>query len=309
MSSIAFFIPHKGCPQRCSFCEQNTISGIQNIPNPLEVKQILDNTDSNKNLEISFFGGSFTALPRDYMLSLLETAKAYLPKFKSIRISTRPDCINCEILETLKCYGVTAIELGAQSMSDEVLSANNRGHSVKDILAASELIKKHGFELGLQMMTGLYKSTPKSDLKTGYQIADISPDTVRIYPIVVLENTQLGELFLNGEYVPYPFEECLEVCAELLLMFHKRKIKVIKCGLHSSEDLAKKAIAGYYHPSFRELAENHVYRKLIKSDCFVGDKCISKVLGYGGKEYYKSKNINIMIDKDLGIFEICTLNR
>ena len=168
-SNISIFVPHKGCPNDCSFCNQRAISGQMTSATASDVvdavETAIEYNVQPKNTEIAFFGGSFTAIEREDMLSLLTAAKHFLDiyKFKGVRISTRPDCINTDILETLKNYGVTAIELGAQSMDDGVLSANRRGHTAEDVRKASKLIKEYDFELGLQMMTGLYKSDFQKD--------------------------------------------------------------------------------------------------------------------------------------------------
>lgn len=180
-SNISVFVPHVGCPHKCSFCDQRTISGAQSLPRGNYVRQVceqaLREVRSPEDTEIAFFGGSFTAVPRDYMLELLEAAREYVGegKFRGIRCSTRPDCISTEVLELLKGFGVTAIELGAQSMKDEVLAANERGHTAQDVVNASRLIKDYGFELGLQMMTGLYKSSLADDMETARKIADLAP--------------------------------------------------------------------------------------------------------------------------------------
>ncbi|MBR3789881.1 MAG: radical SAM protein, partial [Clostridia bacterium] len=171
-SNISLFVPHAGCPNQCSFCNQKTISGRVKELTKEEVKRTLEFASNSKlsaeNTEIAFFGGSFTAINRDYMISLLEEAKPFIDNglFSGIRISTRPDSIDEEVLGILKSYKVTAIELGAQSTNDEVLLYNRRGHTKADIINASLLIKKYGFSLGLQMMTGLYKSTRNRDIET-----------------------------------------------------------------------------------------------------------------------------------------------
>ena len=96
-----------------------------------------------KSYEIAFFGGSFTAIERRYMLSLLQAAYPFVKAGRAagIRCSTRPDAISPEILDILKAYGVTSIELGAQAMDDVVLEKNLRGHTVADVYARSRLIK------------------------------------------------------------------------------------------------------------------------------------------------------------------------
>jgi histone acetyltransferase (RNA polymerase elongator complex component) len=245
------------------------------------------------------------------MISLLEAAHEFVGenKFKGIRISTRPDYITPEILDILKKYGVTAIELGAQSMNDEVLAANERGHTAQDVINASELIKKYGFELGLQMMTGLYKSSLERDYFTAKSIIALAPDTVRIYPVVVLKGTKLEKIFADGKERYNSFETMVEHCADLIKLFHNEGIRVIKCGLHASEFVEKDMVGGYYHPAFRELCENSVYRDSIEyalrdsgitggdATIVVNDKCISKAIGQkkSNINYFKEQGINIKI--------------
>lgn len=255
----------------CAFCNQRTISGKTEIPTAQTVRNIcetaLSQVRDRENCEIAFFGGSFTAIERGYMVSLLEAAREFLGEngFSGIRVSTRPDCVDQEILSLLKSYGVTAVELGAQSMNDLVLSANERGHTAEDVVRASELIKSFGFELGLQMMVGLYKSTPETDLETSGRIIALKPETVRIYPTVILENTKLGELYKSGEYVPYTLEKAVELCAFMLEGFRKNDIRVIKLGLHASETVEGEMLGGLYHPAFRELCESRLYLEKMKS--------------------------------------------
>ena len=163
--------------------------------------------ERSQNAEIAFFGGSFTAIDRSYMIALLEAAKKYVNKFNGIRISTRPDYVDPEVLDLLKVYGVTSIELGAQSMCDDVLALNERGHTAEQVRKASFLIRSAGFSLGLQMMTGLYGSDLQKDIVTANEIISLHPDTVRIYPTVVMKQTKLEEYMLSGLYQPYTLEQ------------------------------------------------------------------------------------------------------
>lgn len=315
-SNISIFVPHIGCPNMCSFCNQHTISGAQEIPRADDVKRIcsqaLSQVKNPQETEIAFFGGSFTAIPKDYMHELLGAAKIFIGegKFSGIRISTRPDCIDMEILTVLKAYGVTAIELGAQSMNDEVLDANDRGHSAEDIENAAMLIRAFGFELGLQMMVGLYKSTPEREFETLSRIIALSPQTARIYPVVILKGTRLAELYEEGEFIPYSFEQAVDISAGCLAMLEESGIKVIKCGLHASEFVENDMVGGFYHPAFRELCEGLIYRRnmefLLKNEnekhceIAVNPKCISKALGHkkSNAEYFSAKGIQIKITGD-----------
>lgn len=262
--NVGLFVPHNGCPHQCSFCNQKAISGHHEQVTPDDVDRAaqiaLKNPDS-KGGEIAFFGGSFTAIDRETMISLLSAAHKYIAdgSFKGIRVSTRPDAIDEEICTILKKYSVTAVELGAQSMDDEVLRLNRRGHTANDIVRASEMLKSFGFELGLQMMTGLYGSTDADSIMTAEKIIALKPETVRIYPTVVLENTPLAELYRSGEYIPQTVESAAELCAQLLVMFYDADITVIRTGLHSGGDVEGEYLAGAYHPAFKELCEGKIY--------------------------------------------------
>lgn len=316
--NISIFVPHLGCPCACSFCNQKTITGHQDIPTAQTVRQAVETALKRKNYEyeIAFFGGSFTAIEREYMTELLESAYEYVKngRVKGIRISTRPDCIDEEILCLLKKYGVTSIELGAQSMDDEVLLANRRGHTSEDVVKASELIRKFGFELGLQMMTGLYKDTDEKALETANKIIDIKPDTLRIYPTVVLKGTYLAKLYEKGEYQPLNADESAELVAKLVPMFERAGIKIIRMGLHSSEDIKKNMVAGGFHDSFGELVKSRIMVNKILDyppgdyQVFVNPRSLSKLKGNNKSNIYllmeRGYNIKIITDNGLAVDEL-----
>jgi len=327
--NISIFIPHAGCPYQCAFCNQKIITAQEKLPHAEDVRKICSQAISEmsdiSDTEIAFFGGSFTAIPEIYMLELLQAVQDFIgeDKFSGIRISTRPDCITPEILEILKNYHVRAIELGAQSMSDQVLLANHRGHTSEDVRKSSELIKKSGFELGLQMMIGLYQSTWLDEEETKNQILKLHPDTVRIYPVVVLKHTRLAELYQSGIYQLFSFQDVIRNSARFMQSFQKAGIRVIKCGLHASEFVEKDMLAGFYHPAFRELCENEIYRQNILNAILavspenrknsylvsVNSHCISKATGQKKanllyfSEYQKIK-IKIIGDDNLKLYQI-----
>lgn len=291
-ANISLFVAHVGCKHRCSFCDQNTITGTTSLPTAADIAEAVMIAQSNKNYspkttEIAFFGGSFTAIDREYMTALLDAAYPYVRDgiVKGIRVSTRPDAITPEILDFVKSKGVTAIELGAQSMDDEVLDLNKRGHKAADIVEASKLIKQSGIELGLQMMTGLLGSTPEKDIKTAEQIIALSPKTVRIYPTIILEGTLLGTLYKKGEYDTYSLEQTSTLCADLLDMFEKANVNVIRLGLHDIEK--EKYLSGPWHPAFRELVDSKRYLKKAlekldkvgKYNIYVNPSAVSKMTG------------------------------
>ena len=294
--NIALFVPHNGCPHQCSFCNQKSITEAQSQPTPQDVHDAVKTALSRGgyDYEIAFFGGSFTAIDREYMTSLLEAASVYVKdgSVSGIRLSTRPDAVDDEVLSLLKGYGVTSIELGAQSMCDEVLKANLRGHTAQDVENASKRIKAHGFSLGLQMMTGLYMSTPERDAYTAQKIIDLRPDTVRVYPTVTMKGTLLGELYQSGQYKPMELSESVELCASLLKMFSRNNIEVIRLGLHYSATLKADMLFDNYHPAFRELCESRIMLERFEELCreqgidhggymnvYVAPSCVSKFAG------------------------------
>lgn len=223
---------------------------------------------ARKNTEIAFFGGSFTAIAPALMQQYLEVCRPFLGEngFAGIRISTRPDAITEPILDTLQAYGVTAIELGVQSLDDEVLSKNDRGHTAADALRAVELIRagKYKFSLGLQMMIGLYGESKESLYRTAETILMLRPDTLRIYPTVVLKGTKLDTLLQSGEYVPMKLEDAVAFTADWMQRFEQAGIRIIKVGLHASADVEQQMTGGIYHPAFRELCEGRIYRKQVE---------------------------------------------
>lgn len=216
--------------------------------------------------EIAFFGGSFTAVPRPYMLELLEAACPFVQsgRFAGIRLSTRPDAVDDEVLAVLKRYGVTTVELGAQSMDDRVLKRCGRGHTAEQVAEAARCIKRAGLRLGLQMMTGLPGDTDAGALETARQLAELHPDCVRIYPTVVLEHTPLAEWYRKGQYSPQTEEQAVALCARLLTFFEERRIPVIRLGLHAEPALTEHRLAGPFHPAFRERVESRRYRQRVQ---------------------------------------------
>lgn len=263
-ANISIFVPHMGCTHRCSFCNQHRITGHAPMPTADTVHKAMaraiDSSFGGKGqVELAFFGGSFTAIAPDKMLELLAAAQPYLQSgvIDGIRISTRPDAVGDETLALLKNYGVTAIELGAQSMDDRVLALNRRGHTALDVESAAQRIRAAGFELGLQMMTGLYGDTAQGAVQTAERLAALCPDTVRIYPTVVLKNTELQKRVQRGEFTCDSLADTVHLCARLLLFFEQRGIRVIRLGLH--ELAADDIVCGPWHPALRELCQGQIY--------------------------------------------------
>ena len=322
-TNLSIFIPHKGCPNTCSFCNQRFISGSGRAPSPDEVRAILAGqvnilAQSGLKAEIAFFGGSFTAVDKEYRRALLYAASEYVKEFPEqyagIRCSTRPDCIDENILNELMLYGVTAVELGAQSMNDEVLGANLRGHTAEDVRRASRLIKSYGIELGLQMMTGLYKDKPSFCIETAREFAELKADTVRIYPTVILKGTMLDELRKQGFYDSFSFEDTVDLCAELLLFFEEKNIPVIRLGLHASEGVEEQMTGGVYHQALGEIVKSRIMLMRMREQMtklgggrfivYTDRRNIGTVVGHGGqnKALLSEEGITFKIKEKTGVY-------
>ncbi|NMA67421.1 MAG: radical SAM protein [Clostridiaceae bacterium] len=267
--NIPIFIPHKGCPHTCIFCDQRKISGFTTLQTPEKIEEIikesLDTIEDSNNIEIAFFGGSFTGIPEKEMISFLQVAKSFVDnkKVHGIRLSTRPDYINPHIMDILGEYGVTAIELGVQSLDPDVLIASKRGHTVKDTIKSCNLIKERKISLGIQTMLGLPEDNFSKAVETAKSVVDLMPDMVRIYPALVLKNTELETLYNEGKFSPLTVEEAVLWCSEIVQIYKSASIKILRIGLHSSEILEGSIVAGPYHPAFGELVESQILLKRI----------------------------------------------
>ena len=269
---IPIFVPHLGCPNDCIFCNQKSISGQKTNMTKEKAKKIIDDylksmTDENAQIEIAFFGGSFTAIETEKQEELLQTAYEYVKsgKVESIRVSTRPDCINKEILKRLKKYKVKTIELGVQSANDYILKRANRGHTFEDVKKASKLIRWYGFKLGHQMMVGLPESTRIDEINTAKSLVKLKPKMIRIYPVLVVKNTKLEEEYKQGIYEPLSVVQAVEICKEIVRIFADKKIDIIRIGLQNTDEISdpqnekSEVVAGPYHPAFRQLVESGMW--------------------------------------------------
>ena len=331
---IPIFVPHLGCPNDCTFCNQKKISGQKKSVTENEVGEIIEYylsnfKDDDKIVEVAFFGGSFTGIDRDVQESLLSAAYRYIKngKVDSIRVSTRPDYIDKKGLELLKKYGVKTIELGVQSSNDFILSKCKRGHSFNDVKKAAKLIRKNKFNLGVQMMVGLPDSTQKDEIKTAKDLIKLKPKIARIYPVLVVKNTQLETEYLNGEYSPNTLEQAIETCSILLKMFEKKKINVIRVGLQSTDEICEpenensQVVAGPYHPAFRQLVESRILyndfsarvkkmnNKIKHIDVLVNPQCINNFIGHKRENILHIKNIynidvNVISDEKVKQYKI-----
>lgn len=269
---IPIFIPHRGCPNDCVFCNQCRITSKLVSPTEAEVRNTIDDwlttLDDVPNVHVAFYGGSFTAIPMEEQVKYLKIAHEYKTNglVSEIHLSTRPDCIDDEILENLKNYGVDLIELGCQSFDDDVLSASKRGHNTKDIYRACSLIQSADFKLGIQLMVGLPKSTRESDILSAHKTVEIMPDVARIYPTIVIEDTELLDMVKSGEYKPLTLDEAAWRSKEMLKVLNASDVNVIRIGLKASDLISGdgKFTGTTFHPAFRQLVEGSLARESIE---------------------------------------------
>ncbi|AXU78700.1 TPA: elongator complex protein 3 [Clostridioides difficile] len=307
---IPIFVPHKGCPHDCIFCNQKKITGVSTDVTSEDARNIieecLETIDKDADVEIAFFGGSFTAIDINIQKSLLSVAKEYVEKglVKDIRMSTRPDCIDEDILSMLKEYKTSIIELGVQSLDEKVLLDSIRGHQSEIVYKSSKMIKNSGIKLGLQMMIGLPADTEEKCIFTAKKFVELKPDCVRVYPTLVVKDTGLEKLMEQNKYNPFTLEESVNIVKKVLVLFYVNNINVIRVGLQATDDIqiGKAVLAGPYHPAFRELVEadmikdylefvifqnKNIKQMLVKSN----KKNISKIIGN------KKTNVKYMEEK------------
>lgn len=272
---IPIFVPHEGCPHNCVFCNQNIITGKEKQKIKIDgnyakkiIDDYLDTMDKhNSIIEVSFFGGTFTAIEKSRQIELLAVAKEYKTKgaIDFIRLSTRPDYIDDEILTYLKEYGVDIIELGVQSLDEQVLKLSGRGHTADHVVNASKLIKKYNITLGHQIMIGLPGDSFEKDIQTVKKVIDLKPSLCRIYPALIIRNTPMEKMYEEGVYTPYSLEEAIEITKKLYIMLSANDINIIRIGLQPTAEINWGAdlIQGPFHPAFRELVESSLLNDML----------------------------------------------
>ena len=313
---IPIFVPHLGCPNNCTFCNQKTISGQVKEVTADDVRETVNFylksfKEKNKYTEIAFFGGSFTGIEKEKQENLLKAAYEFVKskQVDSIRVSTRPDYIDKERLKLLKKYKVKIIELGVQSTNDYILKRCKRNHTFEDVKKASRLIRRNHFILGHQMMVGLPESNPLDEIRTAKDLAKLKPKIMRIYPVLVLKGTELEKEYLEGSYFPLSVDQAVERCKELCYFFAKKKINVIRIGLQSTDtisDISKnensEVVAGPYHETFRQLVEASInYDTIVKKiksynvkvkevEIITSPENVNNVVGYKRENIIKLKD-------------------
>lgn len=302
--TIPIFIPHRGCKNDCVFCNQRQISGEQRDVTEEDVKNRIEEylgyyIDKDKKVEIAFFGGSFTGLDINEQIKFLEVAKEYIDKglVENIKISTRPDYISEEILEVLKKYGVRTIELGVQSMDEEVLNESKRGHTSSDVIKASREIKSYGFKLGHQVMVGLPKSTKEKEIDSINKCIELGPDIVRIYPVYVLKKSELYDMYESKKYIPLRLDEAVDRTKNIYIECIKNNINVIRIGLQVTEEINSnnEEIVGPVCDNYKERVLSQIMYHYMEKEL---DKKISKKDNLDTSKNWKLKdgdNINIFV--------------
>lgn len=326
---IPIFVPHLGCPNDCTFCNQKSISGQAKQITEEEVdktiREFLENfRDRNSYKEIAFFGGSFTGIDVKLQEKLLRIAHRYVKnkKVDSIRVSTRPDYIDKEKLKLLKKYGVKTIELGVQSTNDYILKRCKRGHTFEDVKKASKLIRRNRLILGHQMMIGLPDSTWIDELNTAKDLAKLKPKMIRLYPVLVIKNTELAREYLKKEYEPITLNQAIERCKELSNFFEKKKIKVIRIGLQNTDiisnpkNIQSEVVAGPYHEAFGQLVDDSIwYDKILEAikkintkvaeiEIEINPQDVNNVIGHKKENLEKMKElyeVEIRVKQNLNI--------
>lgn len=324
---IPIFVPHLGCPNECTFCNQRKISGQMKNITENDVIDIIEYylsifKEKSGYIEVAFYGGSFTGIEEDLQERLLKVVYNYIKEKKvdSIRISTRPDYIDKKTLKRLKKYKVKTIELGVQSTNDFILAKCKRGHTFDDVKRASKLIRRYRFNLGHQMMIGLPDSTEKDDIKTAQDLIKLKPKIVRIYPVLVIKGTELEDEYNQRKYEPLSLEQAVERCKELCYLFNKKKIKIIRIGLQNTETITSptnegsEVIAGPYHENFRQLVESSIYYDTIlekvkkvntkakEVEIITNPQDVNNVIGYKRENILKLKEIydlDIVVKQDI----------
>lgn len=326
---IPIFVPHLGCPNDCIFCNQKSISGAGKQVTKDEVKKTVDEylssfKEENATKEIAFFGGSFTGIDVSIQEELLSAAYEYVQngQIDGIRISTRPDYIDKQTLKRLKKYKVKTIELGVQSTNDYILKRAERGHTFNDVKKASKLIRFHGFKLGHQMMVGLPESTKLDELNTAKDLIKLKPKMVRIYPVLVIKNTKLQKEYEEGSYEPITMNQAVERCKDLVYLFNKSKVEVIRIGLQNTDIISEPnsstsdVVAGPFHPAFGQLVEDSIWYdsvvdkikkvnvKVKKVEVRVNPQDENSVIGHKRENINKLKelyDVDVKVTKDENI--------
>ncbi len=310
---IPIFISHSGCPHRCIFCDQEKITsqsvravGSDDVREVLEKAISSKKFDISRNPEVAFYGGTFNGLPKDRIKRLLKAVAPYIRDqlISSIRVSTRPDFIDEERLKIMKAFHVRTVELGVQSLDEDVLLMARRGHTAGDVIRAVQMLKRSGFKVGIQLMPGLPGDSEERFRATIEKVIGLNPDMVRLYPALVIEGTGLARMYAEGSYRPLTLEEGVDLCAQGVTRLETNGIPVIRIGLMSSPSLLeeRRIVSGPWHTAFGFLVRSAIHQKAIEPDLpptgtakririFAPEREIPLVRGY------KNRGIRIIEEK------------
>lgn len=328
---IPIFVPHLGCKKCCTFCNQRTISGEQKDVTAEDVTDTIEYylknfKNNNQIVEVAFFGGSFTAIDIKKQEELLQAVQPYIndKRVNYIRLSTRPDAIDKNILKMLKQYHVKVIELGVQSSNNYILARCKRGHSFEDVKKSSKMIRWYGFKLGHQVMVGLPESNEKDDIQTAKDSIKLKPKMVRIYPVLVIKNTELEEEYKKNDFIPLNVKQAVERSKEMVKLYRKKGIHVIRVGLQNTDSISEigskesEVISGPYHPAFGQLVEDSIWydkiveeikkinAKVIRVKIKANEEDINNIIGHKKENIEKLKDTYALIaevEKDENIKE------
>ena len=314
---VPIFIPHQGCPHRCIFCNQQPITGAGE-KNPVSYstnvisaeidKWLTRSPRQGRQIQVAFYGGSFTGLTITRQQELLNAVQPFLQEGRvdAIRLSTRPDYINSETAEFLWSYGVRIVELGAQSLSDQVLTASQRGHTVDQTIQALGYLTSSRLKVGAQLMLGLPQETSLSTLKGAKRLALMKPDFIRIYPVLVIRDSALETLYLQKHYAPLTMNHTIALAARIKTIFKANGIPVIRIGLPASEELAESLLAGPYHPALGEFIAARIFfkqAKMVLASRAKGQLCKLTIAKQDQSIFYGQKKCNWRRLGELGLLE------
>ncbi|SHH17363.1 Radical_SAM C-terminal domain-containing protein [Thermosipho atlanticus DSM 15807] len=290
---LTIFLPNAGCKYRCKFCNQYSMTG-EKMPSLNYLKDYFNRFNNQSPKEIAFYGGTFTGLKLETQLTYLKLVQSFFPN-TPIRISTRPDEINDENLKILKQYNVKIVELGIQSMYNDVLKASGRGHSVEDNVNAIKKLLENNFIVSAHLMVGLPKDSFSKDLNSFKELIELNVKLFRIHPTIVFKNTLLENEYYSGTYVPLDINEALDICSEQILISFAYNVKIIRLGYFVPEEQKKQIIAGPYHPSFGDIAKAKAIKKIIQrlkiKNVYFPKKYESWFYAYGNKNLDIKRNI------------------
>ena len=312
MKIYPVFIPHAGCPHRCLFCAQDRSTSHADVPTAEAVGHWLETVLPEQGAgEVAFYGGTFTSLPEEQQELYLDTAACHIGsgRVSGIRISTRPDALDSRTLVRLSDAGVTTVEIGCQSFNDAVLANSKRGHTSEDCVSSVQACQTAGFQVGIQLMPGLPGGDGEEAMRSLQLAIDLKPSFLRIYPTVVVEGTELAELWRAGGFTPWSLDQAVDLCADILLHCRKHSVPIIRLGLQSDPQLEKNLLAGPYHPAFGQLVRSRLWRRALShagkrgKNLTVNPSDLSDALGHRGenREWFKQSNSNIIISADQSV--------